>query len=308
MKKTNEPIIVNLAKPERKFVKVYHDFLQNELLTTEEKMVFIVLKSFVDFSKDNGGVQGEAYPGMDTVCKLSSLSRPRATRAINSLIKKKIVTKVRQGLTKPNIYTLSDYSTMWTCDNEEDMAAAADNLGADPSTPEEHIKALEQMGYEVQVKDKEKELAGATSKEHTQANNNNKNKNLDVIKDTTSGIKSQAERYTMEDLKILYEYSTLIIRYPEKKTDIDIVLDILYETLNSTKPYIRVNGEDKPTMAVVGKLMKLEADDLIYSIDKFHEQTDLIKNVKSYLLTILYNSHEQNHLNLMNLGHHNGDF
>ena len=34
----------------------------------------------------------------------------------------------------------------------------------------------------------------------------------------------------------------------------------------------------------------------------------MIKNVKSYLLTILYNSREQNHLNIMNLGHHNGDF
>lgn len=61
-------------------------------------------------------------------------------------------------------------------------------------------------------------------------------------------------------------------------------------------------------MVVIGRLMKLQPDDLIYSIDKYHKQTDRIKNVKSYLLTILYNSREQNHLDIVNLEHHNGDF
>ena len=83
---------------------------------------------------------------------------------------------------------------------------------------------------------------------------------------------------------------------------------ILYDTLNSTKQTTRISGEDKPTMVVVGKLMKLQPDDLIYSINKYHEQTERIKNVKGYLLTLLYNSREQQHLDIMNLGHHNGDF
>ena len=112
----------------------------------------------------------------------------------------------------------------------------------------------------------------------------------------------------MEDIKTLYEYDDLIIQYPAKQTDINIVLDILYDTLNSTKQTIRISGEDKPTMVVVGKLMKLQPNDLIYSIDKYHEQTERIKNVKGYLLTLLYNSREQQHLDIMNLGHHNGDF
>lgn len=115
-------------------------------------------------------------------------------------------------------------------------------------------------------------------------------------------------RYTITDIKILYEYDSLIFQYPAKQTDIDAVFDILYDTLNSTKQTIRIGGEDKPGMVVIGRLMKLQPDDLIYSIDKYHEQTDRIKNVKSYLLTILYNSREQNHLDIMNLGHYNGDF
>lgn len=304
MKQTDESITVQLASPERKFVKVYLDFLRIELLTTEEKMVFIALKSFVDFSKDNGGTQGEAYPTMDTICKLSSLSKPRATKAINKLIEKKIVKRIRRGLTKSNAYIISDYDTMWDCGNLEDIAIITDNKGVKPLTAEEHIAELERMGYKVNMIN-EKGPGTEPAKAQRQAQ---KKYNIIHEQDTASNGKSQVERYTVEDIKSLYEYDRLIIQYPEKQTDIDIVFAILYDTLNSTKKSIRIGGEDKPGMVVIGKLMKLQPDDLIYSIDKYHEQTERIKNVKGYLLTILFNSREQNHLDLMNLGHHNGDF
>lgn len=295
----DEKIIVQLASPERKYVKVYHDFLDNSFLTTEEQMIFIVLKSYVDFKEDSG----EAYPSMETICKRAKMSEKRARKNINALIKKGIAKKVQRGLTKTNLYTLSDYATMWTCDNVEDVAAVADNQGVKPLTPAEHIAELERMGYTVQIR--EKGLDTEPTKAQHQALDN---QNFSKEQNTTDKPKSQAERYTMEDIRALYEYDSLIIQYPDKQTDIDIVFDILYDTLNSTKPTIRIGGEGKPTMVVIGKLMKLQPDDLIYSIDKYHEQTERIKNVKAYLLTVLYGSREQQHLDIMNLGHHNGDF
>ena len=295
----DEKIIVQLASPERRYVKTYHDFLDNSFLTTEEQMIFIVLKSYIDFKEDSG----EAYPSMETICKRAKMGEKRAKKNIDRLINKGIVKKVQRGLTKTNLYTLSDYATMWACDNVEDVAAVVNNQGVKPLTPAEHIAELERMGYKVEIK--EKGLVSEPTKAHTQALDN---QNFSKEQDSTKVAKSQAERYTMQNVKELYEYDSLIIKYPEKQTDIDIVFDILYETLNSTKQTIRIGGEDKPTMAVIGKLMKLQPGDLIYSIDKYHEQTGRIKNVKGYLLAILFNSHEQNHLDLMNLGHHNGDF
>ena len=295
----DEKIIVQLASPESKYVKVYHDFLDNSFLTTEEQMIFIVLKSYVDFKEDSG----EAYPSMETICKRAKMSEKRARKNINALIKKGIAKKVQRGLTKTNLYTLSDYATMWTCDNVEDVAAVADNQGVKPLTPAEHIAELERMGYTVQIKEK-----GLASDTDQSTDTSTMNYNSSMGNDSTKGAKSQAERYTMEDIRALYEYDSLIIQYPDKQTDIDIVFDILYDTLNSTKPTIRIGGEGKPTMVVIGKLMKLQPDDLVYSIDKYHEQTERIKNVKAYLLTVLYGSREQQHLDIMNLGHHNGDF
>lgn len=343
MNKTKENIIVQLASPERKYVKVYHDFLDNSFLTTEEQMILIVLKSYIDFRKDSG----DAYPSMETICKRAKMSEKRARKNINALIKKGIVKKVHRGLTKTNLYTLADYAAMWECENVEDVAAIADNKGIKPLTPEEHIAELERMGYKVEIKKldsvskpcksetieqivcelpksdatetelvsesskseiEEKELVSAPTKAHSQAPNNNNNNNSDVNKSTTNAPKSQTERYTMQDLEDLYEYDCLIRRNPDQKTDIDIVFNILYDTLNTTRPTIRVGGEDKPTMVVIGRLTKLQPDDLLFAIDNYHEQTDRIKNVRGYLLTLLYHAREQSYLDLMNLGHYNGDF
>lgn len=295
----DEKIIVQLASPERKYVKVYHDFLDNSFLSVEEQMIFIVLKSYVNFKENSG----EVFPSIATLCKRAKMSKPRTIKAIKNLIEKGIVKKAQRGLTKTNLYTLSDYATMWVCDNVEDVAAVADNQGVKPLTPAEHIAELERMGYTVQIK--EKGLDTEPTKAQHQALDN---QNFSKEQNTTDKPKSQAERYTMEDIRALYEYDSLIIQYPDKQTDIDIVFDILYDTLNSTKPTIRIGGEGKPTMVVIGKLMKLQPDDLVYSIDKYHEQTERIKNVKAYLLTVLYGSREQQHLDIMNLGHHNGDF
>ena len=298
----DEKIIVQLASPERKYVKVYHDFLDNSFLTTEEQMIFIVLKSYVDFKEDSG----EAYPSMETICKRAKMSEKRARKNINALIKKGIVKKAQRGLTKTNLYTLSDYATMWFCDNVEDVAAVADNQGVKPLTPAEHIAELERMGYTVQIKEKGLETTAptkVTADSSTQLNNFNQ---FDTT--TNSGESQDLERYTLDQIKQLFDYDIMIADHSERKTDIDIVFTILYDALNWAKPTIRVDGQDKPSMVVISKLMKLEQSDLWYTIEKYHEQQERIKNVNAYLLTILYHAKEQSYLDLMNLGHHNGDF
>lgn len=295
----DEKIIVQLASPERKYVKVYHDFLDNSFLTTEEQMIFIVLKSYVDFKEDSG----EAYPSMETICKRAKMSEKRARKNINALIKKGIAKKVQRGLTKTNLYTLSDYATMWTCDNVEDVAAVAENQGVKPLTPAEHIAELERMGYTVQIKEK-----GLASDTDQSTDTSTMNYNSSMGNDSTKKAKSQEERYSMGQIKELFDYAILIADHPEHEADLQVVFDILHEVLNTSKPTVRVSGEDKPQAVVAGKLMKLTHYDIQYAIEKFHEQTGEIKNTRAYLLTILYHSREQSYLDLMNLGHRNGDF
>lgn len=261
-----EKIIVQLTNPERKYVRTYLDFLDNSFLTTAEQMVFIVLKSYIDFSVDSGGV----FPSLETICKRSKLSESSARRTINSLIKKGIVKKIRRGLAKTNLYTLADYPTMWNCKNLKDLAIIVENNGVKPLTLKEHIEELEKMGYKVEIKEKELES------EPTKAQNQALNSKISNIANSTINSKEsqELERYTMDDIHQLFYYDIMLIDYPDKQRDIDSVMDILYTAMNTTKKSIRIAGEDKPTMVVISKLMKLDMEVIMYTIEKFAKQTE----------------------------------
>lgn len=287
---------IQLSSPERKYVRIYYDFLENSFLTSEEQMIFIVLKSYINFSYD----EGEVFPSMETICKRAKLSKPRARRAINDLIKKGIVKKVQRGLTKTNLYILADYSTMWNCENLEDLKTIIENDGKLPLTVEEHITALERMGYKVNIKERELESkSGQTTDTSTQKKQHLQEQN------TTLMPKSQdLERYTLEQIKQLFGYEAMIYDNPDGQEHINSVMDILHTTMNTTKATIKISGTDKPTMVVIGKLMKLDNESILYAIRKYKEQTVRIKNPTAYMLTILYMAPEQYKLDIANQVQH----
>lgn len=296
---TDEKIIVQLTKPERKYVRTYHDFLDNSFLTTEEQMIFIVLKSYIDFHEDSG----EAYPSMETICKRAKMSEKRARKNIKALIKKGLVKKIQRGFTKTNFYTLADYSTIWDCNNVEDIIAIADNRGTEPLTPAEHIAELEKMGYKIEIKEKE---PGTTAPTKVTVEPSTQQSNIFTqSNNTTFFSKSQSlERYTLDQIKEIFEYDALVHDYSYFSQEINAVMELLHDILNTTKGTIRINKEDKPAMTVIGKLMKLGKESIAYSIKKFQEQTDRIKNPRSYMLAILYNAPEQYILDVTNQVQH----
>lgn len=290
-----EQFQVQLANPEREFVRVYKDFLNSEILSVEEKMVYIALKSFVTYGQDSGKV----FPSMDTLCKLTSLSRPRATRTISSLEKKGIVKKTRRGLTKSNLYTLIDIPSMWGATTEEELKELAEsNIQL---SDEELLAELERRGVIRIVNEKEPDTTTPTKEQLNQALEFNQ---YDIVKTTTNSENSQVQRYTLEQIHELYEYQIMIERDKYNQKTIDSVINIIYDILNTTKQTIRVGGEDKSAMIVISKLMKLDYEDILYVVNKYSEQTDRIKNPEAYLTTMLYKAKEQHNLDIENQVQH----
>ena len=115
-----------------------------------------------------------------------------------------------------------------------------------------------------------------------------------------SPSKVTLSRYTIGQIHQLFDYDIMLIDNPCQKSDIDSVMDVLHTAMNTRRPVIRIAGEDRPAMAVIGKLMKLDKESIMYAIGKFAEQTERIKNPVSYMLTILYNAPEQYHLDIKN--------
>ena len=59
---------------------------------------------------------------------------------------------------------------------------------------------------------------------------------------------------------------------------VDDIVELMVDTVCSTRRYIRVGKEDKPAAAVKSRLLKLE-------------RRHLVRNIRAYLLTALYNSY-----------------
>lgn len=125
---------------------------------------------------------------------------------------------------------------------------------------------------------------------------------------TTQNTESQPlERYTMEEIRKRYDYYIYMLYNPTKRDDINTIFNVLYDALNTTKETLRVNREDKPAMVVISRLLKLNMEDILYVIEQYRKQTDRIKNVKGYLLSMLYNAKEQYHLDIQNQVSHDMD-
>lgn len=282
---------VRSSVPVRKFVRVYKDFLESETLTAEEKLVFIALKSFVEFGRD----EDEVYPSMATICKITGMSRPRATRTINSLVSKGIVKKQRRGLTKPNLYTIADYPSMWAAEGVEERRQLLDT--EIPYTSDQLISELVRRGVLTEEAVAEKKIEPQSAA--TDSDPDGRLSIFSTINNITNKNKERQE-YTMKYLQDLFEYDVLVQRQEYGTEDLDSVLDIIYDALNTTKDTIRINGEEKPAAVVRSKLLKLDATDIEYAIDKYRSVTDRIKNPKAYMLTILYGAKEQRNLDVTN--------
>lgn len=282
---------VRSSVPVRKFVRVYKDFLESETLTAEEKLVFIALKSFVEFGRD----EDEVYPSMATICKITGMSRPRATRTINSLVSKGIVKKQRRGLTKPNLYTIADYPSMWSAEGVEERRQLLDT--EIPYTSDQLISELVRRGVLTEEAVAEKKIEPQSAA--TDSDPDGRLSIFSTINNITNKNKERQE-YTMKYLQELYEYDVLVQRQEYGTDELDSVLDIIYDALNTTKDTIRINGEEKPAAVVRSKLLKLDATDIEYAIQKFRSVTDRIKNPRAYMLTILYGAKEQRSLDVTN--------
>lgn len=183
-----------------------------------------------------------------------------------------------------------DYKEIWNTDSTEQITETVDI---------DEIRLFELAKKKGYILTKEKELTSLAD----QSNDvNPKNKSISSLyHDTTENGQCQdSERYTLEQIRHIFDYDTMIKEYPDRKQDIDSAIGILYNSMNTSRSTLRISGVDKPAKLVISKLMKLDKELIMYAINKFSGQTERIKNSTAYMLTILYYAPEQSHLEKKN--------
>lgn len=94
------------------------------------------------------------------------------------------------------------------------------------------------------------------------------------------------EEYFKQQLDV----DVLLHDYPYYGDEILEFIDILVEVCCSERPTIRIGKEEKPTAIVKSRFMKLNSEHIRYVMDRIHENTTDVRNIKQYLLTTLYNA------------------
>ncbi|MDU3395952.1 MAG: DUF6017 domain-containing protein [Clostridiales bacterium] len=86
------------------------------------------------------------------------------------------------------------------------------------------------------------------------------------------------------------EYSHLVQNTRLDRELLDEIVDLLVETVCSSRTTIRIAGDDYPAELVKSKLMKLNSAHIEFVFDCISKNTTEIRNIKKYLLAVLFNA------------------
>ncbi|WP_299448746.1 DUF6017 domain-containing protein [uncultured Phascolarctobacterium sp.] len=86
------------------------------------------------------------------------------------------------------------------------------------------------------------------------------------------------------------EYDHLL-RYSQiDREELDGIVELLVETVCTARKTIRVAGDDYPAELVKAKLLKLNSGHIEFVMDCMRQNTTKIRNIKKYLLAVLFNA------------------
>ena len=74
------------------------------------------------------------------------------------------------------------------------------------------------------------------------------------------------------------------------REQLDEIVDLVQETVCSTRSQIRVAGNDYPAEVVRSKLLKLNGEHIRFVMDCLKQNTTRIRNIRQYLLAALFNA------------------
>ena len=74
------------------------------------------------------------------------------------------------------------------------------------------------------------------------------------------------------------------------REQLDEIVDLVQETVCSTRSRIRVAGNDYPAEVVQSKLLKLNSEHIRFVMDCLKQNTTQIRNIRQYLLAALFNA------------------
>ncbi len=239
-----------------------------ENLSIPAKCLYGILLDRESLSDKNEWVDahGRIYVYMtnESIRKAMHISDKTATKLLVELEAMDLIQRIRQGQGKPTkIYVKNFLDT-------------------------ERLRFQSRKSYDSGVVE-----STSLESEKVRCNNTDIN-NTDISNTNLFSSKDEKRREKREFYHQYFEDSLSIdalkARYPCEKESIEEILELMVDTVCSTRKTIGIAGEQRPIEIVKSQFMKLDSSHLEYVLQGLAENTTLIRNMKQYLLASLYNA------------------
>ena len=189
----------------------------------------------------------------------------KATRLLRELEEFGLIERKHRGQGKPCLVYVKNFSA-------ESSKERVKNRDNDDS-----------CGCKIACQDPVKSRGIKKKENKTEMNNTNP-----ILSDESEKMKNREllEEYFSHSLEI----DLLLRLYPDDEDTLYQIVNLLVDTCATNRKMLRIAGDDKPTEVVRSRLKKLNADHIRFVLDSLAENTAPVRNMKQYLLAMLYNA------------------
>ena len=251
-------------------------------LSAEAKTLYGILLDRMELSMKNGWFdkQNRVYLffTVQEIQESLGCGKNKAIQLMKELEKMGLIERKRQGMGKPSFVYVK-------------------NILSCPESGSKRFRNQTSGGLENKLQEVGKSNPNHTDYSHTDHSQNNQSypEDSDSEKDDREvddnafdAIRKRDDyrRYFREELGI----DELKAEYPSNADMIEELLELIVDTVCSSRDFIRIGKENLPAEIVRSRMMKLNAEHIRYLISCLNENTTKIRDIRQYLLTALYNA------------------
>ena len=244
-------------------------------LSAEAKTLYGILLDRMELSMKNGWFdkQNRVYLffTVQEIQESLGCGKNKAIQLMKELEKMGLIERKRQGMGKPSFVYVKK---ILSC----------------PESGSKRFRNQTSGGLENKLQEVGKSNPNHTDYSQTDNNETNlsypSNDILDHNKADAIRKRKDYRRYFREELGI----DELKAEYPSNADMIEELLELIVDTVCSSRAYIRIGKENLPAEIVRSRMMKLNAEHIRYLISCLNENTTKIRDIRQYLLTALYNA------------------
>ena len=246
-------------------------------LSAEAKTLYGILLDRVPLSAKNGWIdeQGRVY----IICTIEEImedmncGNKKAIQLLSDLEDKVgLIERKRQGLGKPNLIYVKNFISVDSPVERHFLKCQNDTSGSVEITSLEVSKG---HGNKTDI----------INTEYSDTDSFYSDRNVGKGSEAM-GIRAQYEDYFRESLELDY----LSLDRTLDQDTIQAMVDLMVDVCCSTRKSIRINREDMPIEVVKSRFMKLDAEHIKYALMTLANNTTRVKDMKQYMLAVLYNA------------------